>query len=157
MDVPDRRQRTRQILASYSVSRDRFGDPGSTEMSTADLVNLEGLMQETIRLFRENLADCVRSEREATSRILRRRKSKTDPVELGYAEAKAELNDAIARLTADKMQVRTARNRQATALRIAGNPPSNKASEDQLSSLVDLHSSGVLSADEFAAATARLR
>ena len=160
MDVSRRRQRTKEILDRHVASRARYGDREFTDMPRMDLADLEGLMRETIRLLRENMAECVRSERTAAEQAGGQLAAQTVGEDLGYQEAKNELDQAIKALTAQKMRVRDAKDRPAPEPEAETSDPEPEVDEalnaDRLIKLVDLHASGMLTADEFAAAKARL-
>ena len=145
----DPRDRTKGILDSYAAKRARYDDPETGDMTYADLTNLEGLMRETIRQLREHMAECVRSERRAAEA------KSADAIDLNYAEAKSELDAAIQQLTAEKTRVRAAKLRPAVEV-AEEDPLDDNSAEDQLMKLLELHTSGVLTADEFVAAKSRL-
>lgn len=151
MATDTRRARTSEILERYSNERAKSD---TENLSIAEAANLEALITETVRLLRENKTMCVRDEQASAERIGGQRWAATGTIDLGYEALKAEIDNAINAMLAEKLEIRMARAKSTS--QPAPEAPAVQAANDQLLNLADLHASGILTADEFAAAKARL-
>ena len=148
MVVQTHRDRTREIL-------ERFAQSKASATSAPDATRRhEILLTEAIRQLRDNKADCVHGERRDAERIGGERWAANAEIDLGYAQVKAEIDAAISDLVEEKAALRRAKA-EAPAIDLSV-PPAADPHNEQLIKLADLHSSGILSAQEFAAAKERL-
>ena len=148
MVVRTHRDRTREILERYALDKASVGDASDATRRH------EVLLTEAIRQLRDIKADCVQGERRDAERIGGERWAANAEINLGYAQVKAEIDDAIHELVEEKAALRRAKA-EALAIDLCV-PTAADPQNEQLIKLADLHSSGILSAQEFAAAKERL-
>lgn len=144
MSVKAIHERTAMISSRFHAERDNIAN-GSEAVSSLDQIDqFEALASGTIYLLRDNNAACVRAEKLGAD---------SGTIDLGYAEAKAQIDSMIASLISWKFSLREARqdwidqrDRQTQAAR----------SEEYLQ-LVSMYRSGVLSTAQFEARRSHLQ
>jgi len=141
-------ERTQEILERYRTKRDQLAiDSGGDSFAPEHLTQFEVLARETIRMLRENKTKCVREESAAAERIVG--SSAVDAkIDLGYSEAKAEIDRAIEDVLVEKSKHRAPQQ--------VDDKETDTLADKRLQSLTELHESGVLDAKAFEAAKARL-
>jgi len=154
-EIENRRLRTAEILQRHENAVRRSTD--GPVRTTAQAINLERLLRETVRLLREHKTVCVREEHAAV-RLLLGDESPEGAIDVGYGQVKAEIDEAVERLLQDKVELRMLRARLAPKhdTEVPTSPRPGPASTHHLQQLVELHQVGVLNLDEFNAAKARL-
>ncbi len=152
MAVADRRCRTNEILQRHGYAQQRITG-GLPVSSVAQAASLEGLACETVRLLRENKTMCVREERACIRALLG---DEGDIIDVGYTDAKAEIDRVVQILMNDRAELRVLRQRLSTPSRPRSIPAPNSTLVDYVQRLAKLYRDGLLNADEFAAAKARL-
>jgi len=139
--MPDRRLRTAKILTHYREAQEQITD-GNPVRTAEQAERLDGLVQDAIRLLRENKTICVREEQAGRS------------PDASYTKAKAEIDQAVGLLLRDKAELREfMRHGSDTA---SGAEALSSSLPDQIGQLADLFRLGALTREEFAAAKAQL-
>lgn len=131
------------ISARFHAERDSIANGSESVASLEQIDQFETLASATVYLLRDNNAACVRAEKHS---------AQLGTVDLGYADAKAEIDSMISALISWKFSLREARQ-EWVAQRDRQN---REAVSEEYLQLVSMYRSGVLSSAQFDARRARL-
>jgi|GEM_PF-4672176 len=138
------RERTAMIASRFQAERDTIANGSQTVASLEQIDQLESLASGTIYLLRDNNAACVRAETHS---------AELGMVDLGYAEAKAEIDSMITAIIDWKFGLRAARQDWVDQR----DQQTQAARSEEYLHLVTMYRSGVLSSEQFEARRSRLQ